>query len=223
MNRAGAAKLRVGVLISGRGSNLGALINAASAPDFPAQIVSVISNRPGAGGLARATDAGISTLVVDHTGFSSRQRFEQALTAHFEAADVALVCNAGFMRILTTTFTERWHNRHLNIHPSLLPAFRGLDTHGRVLASGARITGCTVHLVREAMDAGPIVAQAAVPVLAGDTEQSLAARVLKAEHRLYPWALALVASGAARVRGECVEISPTQQATDPPLFSPPLG
>ena len=214
--------LRVGVLISGRGSNLEALIEAAARPGFPAQIVSVISNRPGALGLARAAQAGIQAQVIDHTEFADRQSFEDALTAHFENLGVELVCNAGFMRILTATFTEHWRDRHLNIHPSLLPAFRGLDTHAQVLAAGVRVTGCTVHVVREEMDAGPIVAQAAVAVVPGDTEQSLADRVLKAEHKLYPWALELVASGHARVEGERVVFSGPAGAKEPPLFSPSL-
>jgi len=212
---------RVGVLISGRGSNLGALIEAAKAPDYPAEIVLVISNVPGAQGLARAEEAGISTRTINHKDFTSRETFDAALDGALKEAGVELLCNAGFLRLHTEGFVLRWLNRHLNIHPSLLPAFRGLHTHARVLDEGAKISGCTVHFVRSEMDCGPIVAQAAVPVLAGDTPDSLAARVLEAEHRLYPHALRIVASGAVRVEGEHV-VGMTQIRHQPPLFSPPL-
>ncbi|GFO83164.1 MAG: phosphoribosylglycinamide formyltransferase [Methyloceanibacter sp.] len=171
-----SAKKRVGVLISGRGTNLQALIDAAKAPEYPAELGLVISNVPGVQGLARAEAAGISTRAIKHQDFPSRERFEDALDEALNQAGVELLCNAGFMRLLTESFVSRWLNRHLNIHPSLLPAFKGLDTHGRVLRSGAQITGCTVHFVRAAMDDGPIVAQAAVPVLPGDTEEVLAGR-----------------------------------------------
>lgn len=211
---------RVGVLISGRGSNLGALIEAAEAPDYPAKIVLAISNVPGAQGLARAEEAGISTRTINHKDFS-RETFDAALDGALKEAGVELLCNAGFLRLHTEGFVLRWLNRHLNIHPSLLPAFRGLHTHARVLDEGAKISGCTVHFVRSEMDCGPIVAQAAVPVLAGDTPDSLAARVLEAEHRLYPHALRIVASGAVRVEGEHV-VGMTQIRDQPPLFSPPL-
>ena len=216
-----SARTRVGILISGRGSNMAALIEAARRPDYPAEIALVISNRPGAAGLDLAERAGIAACTVDHTGHDDREPFEDALTAALEDAGVDLVCNAGFMRLLTSRFVARWHNRHLNIHPSLLPAYRGLDTHRRVLADGARITGCTVHIVREAMDDGPIVAQAAVPVLPGDGADALAARVLAAEHSLYPHALALIASGTAKVIGERVVCSGPQDPAQR-LFSPPL-
>ena len=215
------ARKRVGVLISGRGSNLQALIDATKEPDYPAEIALVISNVPGAQGLARAADADIPTEVVDHRAFAARHDFETVLDDALHGAQVELLCNAGFMRLLTEGFVTRWLNRHLNIHPSLLPAFKGLHTHARALAAGVKITGCTVHFVRAAMDDGPIVAQAAVPVAVDDTEESLAARVLEAEHRLYPHALRLVASGAARVEGEHV-VSKTQQAGQTALFSPPL-
>lgn len=212
---------RVGVLISGRGSNLQALIEASKAPDYPAELVLVISNVPGAQGLARAEAAGIPIGVINHKDFASRTDFETALDAALNEAGVDLLCNAGFMRILTEAFVARWLNRHLNIHPSLLPAFKGLHTHARVLESGAKLTGATVHFVRAAMDDGPIVAQAAVPVAPGDTEESLAARVLEAEHRLYPHALRLVASGTVRVEGEHVVGMP-QINGQSALFSPPL-
>jgi len=217
-----SARKRVGVLISGRGSNLQALIDAAKDASYPAELALVISNVPGVQGLTRAEDAGIPTRVVSHKDFASRPDFETVLEDALNGAGVELLCNAGFMRLLTAGFVTRWLNRHLNIHPSLLPAFKGLHTHARVLDSGARITGCTVHFVRAAMDDGPIVAQAAVPVNPGDTEDCLAARVLEAEHRLYPHALRLVASGKVRVEGEHVVGMP-QQTAPSALFSPPLG
>lgn len=198
--------MRTGVLISGRGSNLQALIDAARDPRFPAEIALVMANDPTAGGLTRAADAGIETAVISHRDFTDRPTFERALIDRLEAAGVGLVCLAGFMRLLTETFVGHWHDRLINIHPSLLPAFKGLDTHARVLASGARFTGATVHFVRPAMDDGPIIMQAAVPVLPGDGEADLAARVLAAEHRIYPAALKLVAEGRAHVVDGRVEI-----------------
>lgn len=197
-------KKRVGVLISGRGSNLQALIEATQAPGYPADIVLVISNVPGAQGLVRAEAAGIPTRTINNKDFASREAFDAALTAALEDAGVELLCNAGFMRLHSEGFVRHWWNRHLNIHPSLLPAFKGLRTHARVLEEGAQLTGCTVHFVRPEVDSGPIVAQAEVPVLDGDTPESLAVRVLAAEHRLYPHALRLVASGAVRVEDEAV-------------------
>lgn len=217
-------KARVGVLISGRGSNLRALIEACAAPDLPAEIVLVVSNVPGAQGLTHAEAASIPTRTISHKDFASREAFDTALTEALEQARVELLCNAGFMRLHSEDFVRRWWNRHLNIHPSLLPAFPGLHTHARVLEAGAKISGCTVHFVRPEMDTGPIVAQAAIPVLPGDTEDSLAARVLAAEHRLYPHALRLVASGAVRVEGETVGglTRVKDQAPRAPLFSPSL-
>lgn len=215
------AKIRVGILISGRGSNMMSLIEAAQAPDYPAEIVTVISNRPSAGGLAKAREAGIPTVAIDHKDFATRMAFEAKLHQALLDAGVELICNAGFMRMLTGGFVDRWRNRQLNIHPSLLPSFPGLDTHARALREGVRIHGCTVHFVRLEMDTGPIVAQAAVAVLPGDTPDALAARVLEAEHRLYPHALRLVASGAVRVRDEDLETAPPTD-TPAPLFSPPL-
>lgn len=200
-------KKRVAVLISGRGSNMQALIDAARAPDYPAEIVRVISNRPDAGGLQRAADAAIEHEVVDHKAFLGREKFEAELDRRLKACGAELVCLAGFMRLLTGGFVEAWRDRLINIHPSLLPAFPGLDTHGRALAAGVRFAGCTVHFVRAEMDSGPIIVQAAVPVLPGDDEERLAARVLEAEHRAYPLALALVASGRATVSGETVAIA----------------
>lgn len=200
------ARVRTAVLISGRGSNMQALINAAADPAYPAEIVRVISNAPGAGGLERAEKAGISTAAIDHRDFDGRAPFEDALHAELTAAGVELVCLAGFMRLLTAEFVERWFDRMINIHPSLLPSYKGLHTHERVLEDGVRFTGCTVHFVRPAMDAGPIIVQAAVAVLPGDDADTLAARVLTAEHRCYPQALRLVAGGQTSIVGETVEI-----------------
>ena len=212
---------RVGVLISGRGSNMQALIAACRAPDYPAEIVLVVSNRPGAPGLAHAEAAGIATQTVDHKAFATREAFETELDGALRAAQVEIVCNAGFMRLLTGWFVERWRDRQLNIHPSLLPAFKGLDTHQRAIAAGVRIAGCTVHFVRTEMDAGPIVAQAAGPVRADDTPDTLAARVLEAEHEIYPLALRLVASDEAKVEGERVVLKETG-APGTGLISPTL-
>lgn len=195
-------RLRVAVLISGRGSNLQALIDACAGDAFPAEIVAVISNNPEAAGLARARRAGISTTIVDHRRFADRVSFDAALQAALDEANAAFICLAGFMRLLTPGFVAAWRNRMINIHPSLLPAFPGLDTHARALAAGARFAGCTVHFVRDETDTGPIIVQAAVPVLPGDTAETLAARVLEAEHRAYPLALRLVAEGRVRIEGE---------------------
>jgi phosphoribosylglycinamide formyltransferase 1 len=196
------AQRRVAVLISGGGSNLQALIDAAARPGYPARIVLVVSNRPEAYGLERARRAGIPALAIDHRMFGSREAFEAEVEAALRAAGAELVCLAGFLRLLTRGFVEAWRDRMLNIHPSLLPAFRGLHTHTRALAAGVRVHGCTVHLVRFELDEGPVLAQGVVPVLDGDTEESLAARVLEVEHRCYPQALAVFASGRARVEGE---------------------
>jgi phosphoribosylglycinamide formyltransferase 1 len=183
--------------------------------------VLVISNVPQAQGLLRAEAALIPTLTIDHKDFPSREDFDAALDTALNEAGVELLCNAGFLRLHTAGFVERWRDRHLNVHPSLLPAFRGLHSHERVIAAGCKITGCTIHFVRAGMDEGPIVAQAAVPVLASDTAETLAVRVLEAEHHLYPHALALVASGAVFVKGERVFDSNDQAQV--PLFSPPLA
>jgi len=189
---------RVAILISGRGSNMAALIEAAKANDYPAQIALVMSNRPEAAGLAHAREAGIATVTVDHTAFGKdRETFERALDALLAAHRIDLVCLAGFMRLLTPWFITRWSGRMLNIHPSLLPQFKGLHTHRRALAAGVKRHGATVHFVVPEMDSGPIVAQESIAVLAGDTEQTLAARVLEVEHRIYPRALRLAAEGRA--------------------------
>jgi phosphoribosylglycinamide formyltransferase 1 len=193
--------LPVAVLISGRGSNLQALIDACADPAFPAEIVLVISNVPGAAGLDRATAAGIATAIIDHRDFVQRDDFEAALTAALAKAGAEIVCMAGFMRIVGAPFVTRWAGRLLNIHPSLLPSFPGLHTHARALAAGVKVHGCTVHMVRPELDDGPIVGQGAVAVLPGDDEASLAARVLAVEHRLYPRCLRLVAEGRVTVTG----------------------
>ncbi|KKJ76612.1 phosphoribosylglycinamide formyltransferase [Kiloniella litopenaei] len=187
------ARLKVGVLISGRGSNLQALLDAAADPSFPAEIVLVVSNVPDVAGLDRAKKAGVATATINHRDYKSRLDFDNAVTNTLENSDVEFVCLAGFMRLVTKEFVEHWHNRMINIHPALLPLFPGLDTHQRALDEGCKLHGCTVHFVRHEMDSGPIVGQAAVPVLPDDTESSLAARVLTAEHRLYPECLKLIA------------------------------
>jgi phosphoribosylglycinamide formyltransferase 1 len=185
-----AAKRRTAVLISGRGSNMVALIEAAAAPDFPAEIVVALSNNPDAGGLVTARAAGIAAVAIDHRPFGKdRAAHEAEVDAALRAADVEIICLAGYMRLLTPYLVSRWEGRMLNIHPSLLPDFKGLHTHERAIEAGVSEAGCTVHVVTEDLDAGPIVAQARVPVLAGDTPDTLAARVLVEEHKLYPAAL----------------------------------
>ena len=212
---------RVSVLISGRGSNMASLLEACRADDYPAEIVQVISNRTDARGLKTAEDSAIEATAIDHTAFEDREHFDTAVTQALEAARTDIVCLAGFMRLLTREFVSHWYNRLINIHPSLLPAFKGLDTHERALASGVRITGCSVHFVRTEMDTGPVIAQAAVPIRADDTPDSLAERVLEAEHVLYPHALRLVAGEQVRVSGERIV---SQGAPDMPAayFVPPL-
>lgn len=201
------ARLKVAVLISGRGSNLQALIDACAGRDFPAAISLVIANRADAAGLSRAATAGIATQVIPHRDYASREAFDAALTMALDAAGVELICLAGFMRLLTPGFVARWRDRLINIHPSLLPAFPGLDTHQRALDAGVRFTGCTVHFVRAEMDNGPIIVQAAVPVEPDDDAETLAARVLEAEHKAYPLALRLIGEGRVKVVGERTEIA----------------
>jgi phosphoribosylglycinamide formyltransferase 1 len=193
---------RAAILVSGRGANMAALIAAAKQADYPADIALVLSNRPQAAALGHARDAGIATAVVDHVEYGKdREAFERAVQAALEAHRVEIVCLAGFMRLLTPWLVSRWSEHMLNIHPALLPAFRGLHTHERALEAGVKIHGATVHFVVPEVDSGPIVAQAAVPVLDGDTPDTLAARVLAVELRLYPLALALVAGGRVRIAG----------------------
>ena len=215
------ARLKVAVLISGRGSNLQALIDACARPEFPAEIRLVISNDPAAAGLARASEAGIVTRVIPHKEFPDRAAFDGAIDQALAEAGIELVCLAGFMRILGEVFVTRWRDRLINIHPSLLPAFKGLHSHERVLAAGARFTGCTVHFVRPAMDDGPIIVQAAVPVLPGDDAETLAARVLAAEHQAYPLALRWIAEGRVRVREDRVEVSGAGTMLPAAVLNPP--
>jgi phosphoribosylglycinamide formyltransferase-1 len=204
MNR--GPRLKLGVLISGRGSNLQALIDAAGDSSYPAEIVRVISNRPDAAGLARAAAAGIATTVIAHRRFDGREAFDAALDRELRGADVELVCLAGFMRLLSAGFVEAWRDRLINIHPSLLPSFKGLDAQRQALAAGVRFSGCTVHFVRPDMDAGPIIVQAAVPVAPGDDEALLSARILEAEHVCYPLAVRLIAEGRVAVEDGIVRI-----------------
>jgi phosphoribosylglycinamide formyltransferase 1 len=201
----GMARKRVAVLISGRGSNMAALMEAAKDQNYPAEIVLVVSNRPNAEGIAYAREAGIATTIIDHTDYGkNREAFEQALQGVLEGSGIEIVCLGGFMRLFTPGFIEKWHGRMLNIHPALLPAFKGLHTHEQALAAGAKTHGATVHFVTADMDSGPIVCQAAVPVLDGDTAETLASRVLAVEHKIYPLALKWLAEGKLRViDGKC--------------------
>jgi phosphoribosylglycinamide formyltransferase 1 len=211
---------KIAVLISGRGSNLAALIAAAKGARYPAEIALVASDNPDAPGLAFARDAGIPAAVVDRRVFRTKAGFEAELDEKLRDAGVELICLAGFMRLLSPNFVASWENSILNIHPSLLPLFPGLDTHRRALGVGVRLHGATVHFVRAEADSGPIVAQGAVPVLPGDTPEALAARVLAVEHRLYPLALKLVASGRAKVVGNRVVVEGEKVAPDTTLLVP---
>jgi len=195
-------RLRVGVLISGRGSNLQALLNACADPDFPARIVCVLSNNADAFGLQRAADAGVPTTVVSHKDYPNRKTFDAAVNDALGKFDVEFLCLAGFMRILDGQFVARWRDRMINIHPSLLPSFPGLDTHQRALDMGVKVAGCTVHFVRADADTGPIIAQAAVPLLPDDDAETLAARILVEEHDIYPRALRLCAEGRVSMKGD---------------------
>ena len=192
-------RLKVAVLVSGHGSNLQALIDACQNPGFPAHIVQVISNVRGAFGIQRALKAGIPYSVIDHRKFENRTDFESQLNDELESCGAELVCLAGFMRLLTGSFVEKWQDRLVNVHPSLLPAFKGLDTHARALAAGVKIAGCTIHYVSQDMDAGPIIAQAAVPVLPNDSEDTLAARILQQEHIIFPVALKMIAERRVKI------------------------
>ncbi|MCB1500318.1 MAG: phosphoribosylglycinamide formyltransferase [Bauldia sp.] len=216
-----AARRRTAVLISGRGSNMAALIDAAASEAYPAEIALVLSSRAGAAGLDRAREAGIPAAAIDYSGgqASGEAAIEAALAEH----KIELICLAGFMRLLSPDFVDRWRDRVINIHPSLLPAFAGVNTHHRALDAGVKLHGCTVHFVRAAMDNGPIIAQAAVPVLEGDTPEALAARVLAAEHLLYPKVLAQVAAERVRVVNEICVFSDRRREIGGPtlLYSPP--
>lgn len=216
-------KLRVAVLISGRGSNLKALIDAAAQADYPAEIALVVSNVAGAGGLAFAKAARIPVATIEHRlfgkGDSGKRAFEAAVTAALRDARADLVCLAGFMRLLTPDFVDAWRGRLVNIHPSLLPAFRGVDVHAAMIAAGVKIAGCTVHYVSADMDAGPIIGQAAVPVVAGDTPETLAARILSAEHRLYPDCVRRIAAG--EISCDAGRVAYAGEPASGALFNPP--
>lgn len=216
-------RLKVGVLISGRGSNLQSLIDAAQDPLYPAEIALVVSNVPEAAGLERARNAGVASVTIDHRtfgkGVDGKSAFEAALHTALEGAGVALVCLAGFMRLLSPAFVARWHGRLINIHPSLLPAFKGLDVHAEMLRAGVKIAGCTVHYVSAEMDTGPIIGQAAVPVLAEDTPETLAARILVEEHRLYPECVRRIALGQAPIGADGVVR--LTSSVDGALLNPP--
>src|SRR6266849_9822858 len=201
-----AMKRRVAILISGRGSNMAALIKAAREEDFPAEVAVVISNRADAGGLEKARASGVPTVTIETKAFSKdRSAFEAVLQSALDQHRVDLICLAGFMRLFTAEFVRRWYGRMLNIHPSLLPSFPGLDPHGQALKAGVKISGATVHFVVPQADAGPIIAQAAVPVRDDDTAETLAARVLEVEHRIYPLALRLLAEGRVKlIGGHCL-------------------
>jgi phosphoribosylglycinamide formyltransferase-1 len=200
-------KRRVAILISGRGSNMVALIQGASVADFPAEIVLVISNRADALGLAKAKASGIPTVVIESTAFGKdRAAFEAALQSTLDQHRIELICLGGFMRLFTAEFAKRWYGRMLNIHPSLLPSFPGLDPHGQALRAGVKISGATVHFVIPETDAGPVVMQGAVPVSDRDTRDTLSERILEVEHRIYPDALRLLASGKIRLEGEICKI-----------------
>lgn len=195
-------KAKVGVLISGRGSNLQSLIDASQAGNYPAEIVLVVSDKADAKGLERAAKAGIATKIVERKDFDSKPAFETALDDALKTAGVEIVCLAGFMRLLSGQFVESWLGKLINIHPSLLPSFKGLDAQAQALEAGVRIAGCTVHFVTADMDAGPIIQQASVPVLTDDTADSLSDRILTLEHRIYPEALAMLATGGVCLAGE---------------------
>jgi len=206
-------KLKLAVLISGRGSNLQALIDACTPSSFPAEIVLIISNKSDAYGLTRAEEAGIPTLCVDHREFGSRPEFDARMTAAITGAGAELVCLAGFMRLLSDEFCTHWRNRMINIHPSLLPSFKGLDVQQAALDAGVRFSGCTVHYVRPEMDSGPIIIQAAVPILADDTADTLADRILTEEHKIYPQAVRLIAENRVTINGERAVISGQKSQT----------
>lgn len=213
------ASLKLGVLISGRGSNLRSLIAACAQPDFPAEIALVISNVADAGGLAFAKQSNLRSIVINHKNFANRAAFDAAVEAELRKAGVELICLAGFMRIVGPELLTRWADKVINIHPSLLPSFRGLHVHEQALAAGVKISGCTVHIVRPAVDDGPILVQAAVPVAANDTPDTLAARVLEAEHRIYPLAVRLLAEKRVRIEGDRALIDGAP-APQPALISP---
>ncbi len=211
---------RTAILISGRGSNMRSLIEAAADPRYPAEIVMVLANRPEAEGLGFAKEHGVATAAVDHKIHAGRESFEASLQVLLELHRVEFICLAGFMRLFTPSFVRAWEGRLINIHPALLPAYRGLHTHERALADGVKIHGCTVHFLAPAMDEGPIIAQVAVAVLDSDTPETLARRVLEQEHRIYPAALAAVASGRIRISGNRVLYDLAGPEPDPLVVAP---
>ncbi len=211
--------MKVAVLISSRGSNMQALVRACQEDGFPAEITAVISNNPEAAGLDFAKSHDIPTKVINHRDYENREEFDAAISEYLESKQIDLICLAGFMRLLTPEFVNRWRDRIINIHPSLLPAFKGLHVHERAIESGARFTGCTVHVVRPEMDDGPIIAQAAVPILQDDTPESLANRILEQEHKIYPLALKLMGERKVKIHGSIARIEnseePTSSLTNP--------
>ena len=213
-------KLNLCVLISGNGSNLKALIDACAGPDFPAQISLVISNKASAGGLSWAKAAQIQTLIVDHKTYATRTDFDHAMTTAMEENGTELICLAGFMRLLSDDFCDHWYDRMINIHPSLLPLFKGLNVHQAAINAGVRFSGCTVHYVRKGMDTGPIVVQAAVPLLFDDRADELAARILVEEHKIYPHAVRLIAEGKIQIKNELAVIK-THKMIPNSIINPP--
>jgi phosphoribosylglycinamide formyltransferase-1 len=205
------AKLKVGILISGRGSNMAALIEAAGVKDYPAEIACVVSNVASAAGIETARRGGIATAVIPHKDYPDRETFDRAVSAELEKHGVGLVALAGFMRIQSPWFPQAWAGRIINIHPSLLPSFKGLHVQQQALDAGVRLSGCTVHFVTPDLDSGPIIAQAAVPVLAGDSADTLAARILRQEHRLYPLVVRWFAEGRIRLEGDKAEVAGVPQ------------
>lgn len=217
------ARKRVTVLFSGRGSNMASLITASMALDYPAIITHAITNVPGAGGLEIAEFHKISSSVIDHKSFASREDHEDALIGEIKKSQPDIICLAGYMRVLSESFVRQFRGKILNIHPSLLPAFKGVDTHHRALIAGVKVHGASVHFVDETLDGGPLIAQAGVPVESDDDDDSLAARVLEAEHQLYPHALALVATGEVRLSGSRIAINTSGKGDiGKTLFSPPF-
>lgn len=213
------SKLRLAVMISGSGTNLQALIDSCQQENYPAQIEVVISNRPDAKGLHRARNAGLKAICIDHKDYDSREAFEDAVHECLTEHKTQLVCLAGFMRILNAEFVNRWKDRMINIHPSLLPSYKGLHTHARAIEDGVRFGGCTIHYVRPEMDNGPIIMQTAVPIATDETEESLAGKVLTYEHKMYPAAVRMIAEGKVRVSGHKVVFTDIDLGTEG-LISP---
>ncbi len=214
-------KLKIGILISGRGSNMHSIIRACKQPNFPVEVAVVICNRPDAKGVQIAKDEAVNIVVVDHKNFADRPAFEAEMHHHLIENGVELVCHAGFMRILTEAFVTTWLGKQINIHPSLLPSFKGMHMHERVLKAGVKITGCTVHYITLELDSGPIIAQTAVPVLSDDDVASLSGRVFEAEHQLYPHVLRMIAEKSCYLDGDIVRHK-NDLVAEPSLYSPTL-